>query len=147
MQVLWLWLPLGFVLVATVYDLRSREIPDWISLLLLAWAVLATAFRLHPIGWLSLLGGLAIGFVLSLLWFVLGGLGAGDVKLLAALGAALGHVGVLFTLFWIALAGGVLGLVALSRGKRDLAYGPAIALGLFIATVLREGLRHHALSR
>jgi prepilin peptidase CpaA len=133
---------LGLVLVATVQDVRSREIPDWISLLLLAWAVLATALGLHPVGWLSLLGGLAIGFVLSTLFFALGGLGAGDVKLLTALGAALGHAAVLFTLFWIALAGGALALVALGRGKRDLAYGPAIALGLFIATVLREGLRH-----
>jgi prepilin peptidase CpaA len=128
--------------VATAYDLRSREIPDWISLLLLVWAVGSTALELHPVGWLSLLGGLTIGFVLSTVFFALGGLGAGDVKLMTALGAALGHVAVLFTLFWIALAGGALAFVALARGKRDLAYGPAIALGLFIATLLREGLRH-----
>lgn len=129
--------------MATVQDVRRREIPDWVSLLLLAWAVVATALGLHPVvSWLSLLGGLAIGFVLSTVCFALGGLGAGDVKLLTALGAALGHAAVLFTLFWIALAGGALALVALGRGKRDLAYGPAIALGLFIATVLREGFRH-----
>src|SRR5947208_2727678 len=95
MQVLWLWVPLGFVLAATVADLRRREIPNGISLLLLAWAVVATALELHPVGWLSLLGGLAIGFVLSTLFFALGGLGAGDVKLVTALGAALGHAAVL----------------------------------------------------
>src|SRR5262245_5363545 len=98
MQVPWLWIPFALVVVATVVDLRRREIPDWISLLLLAWAVVATAFKIHPVGWLSLLGGLALGFVLSTVWFALGGLGAGDVKLLTALGAALGSAAVLFTL-------------------------------------------------
>jgi prepilin peptidase CpaA len=140
MHTLWLWVPLGFVLVAVVHDLRRREVPDWISVLLLVWAVAATTLRLHPVGWLSALGGLALGFALSTVFFALGGLGAGDVKLLTALGAALGHVAVLFTLFWIALAGGLLALVALARGQRDLAYVPAIALGLFVSTVLRGGL-------
>src|SRR4051794_17061453 len=74
------WVPLLFVLVATAYDLKTREVPDAIPLSLLGWAVVATAFRLHDVGWASMLGGLAIGLVLSAIFFALGGLGGGDVK-------------------------------------------------------------------
>ena len=61
--------------------------------------------------------------------FYLGGLGGADVKLVAALGAAVGPVSLLCVLFWTALAGGLLALAAKSRGKRDFAYVPAIAAG------------------
>lgn len=125
---------LVLVLVATGFDLRRREVPDTISVLLLGWAVMARAIRLdgNDHGWGSMLAGLAVGLVCSGFFFVLGGLGGGDVKLIAALGAVLGHPAIWPALFWIALAGAVLSLVALIRGRRDLAYLPAIALGLTI---------------
>ena len=126
------WIPFLFVLWATVHDLRTRHVPDAISLTLVGWAILATVLRLDDVGGTARLAGLAIGLTLSGVFFALGGLGGGDVKLIAALGAALGHAAVLPALFWIALAGGALSLVALLRGRRDLAYLPAIALGLLI---------------
>jgi prepilin peptidase CpaA len=43
--------------------------------------------------------------------FLVGGMGAGDVKLLAAFGAWLGPTGTLWAVLWTALAGGVLALV------------------------------------
>ena len=136
------WVPLLFVLLATAHDLRAREIPDAIPLALLGWALIATAFRLHEVGWASMMGGLAIGLLLSGIFFALSGLGGGDVKLIAALGAALGHAAILPVLFWIALAGGVLSLIALSRGRRDLAYLPAIALGLTVYLLWHERIVH-----
>ena len=50
-------------------------------------------------------------------------------KVIAGVGAVLGPVGIWFFLFWMALAGGVLALVAKIRGQRDYAYGPALFLG------------------
>jgi len=126
------WVALGLVLVATVFDLRRREVPDTISVLLLGWAVLAAMLRLDGRGWGAMLAGLAAGLLCSGSFFVLGGLGGGDVKLIAALGAVLGHPAIWPALFWIALAGAVFAIVALVRGRRDLAYLPAIALGLVI---------------
>lgn len=62
------------------------------------------------LGWLA---GALVFFPL----FALGGMGAGDVKLLAALGAWLGPIPVLWIALYSSLAGGVLGLVvAASRG-------------------------------
>jgi prepilin peptidase CpaA len=49
--------------------------------------------------------------VLFLPLFALGGMGAGDVKLLAAFGAWLGPMGALWTALWASLAGGVFALV------------------------------------
>jgi Flp pilus assembly protein protease CpaA len=126
------WVPLLFILVATYYDLKTREVPDAVPLSLLGWAVAASAFGWHDVGWTALLGGLAIGFGLSVVLFALGGLGGGDVKMISALGAALGPRTLLPVLGWIALAGGLLALVALVRGRRDLPYLPAIALGLLV---------------
>jgi prepilin peptidase CpaA len=137
-----IWVPLLFILVAAIHDLRTREVPDAIALALLGWATVATALRWHDVGWASMLGGLVIGLVLSMSFFALGGLGGGDVKLIAALGAALGHAAIVPALFWIAIAGGLLAIVALLRGRRDLAYLPAIALGLIIDLIWREPALH-----
>ncbi len=56
-------------------------------------------------------------------------LGGGDAKLIAALGMLVGPVGLLIVLFGMAIAGGVLSLVAICRGQRDYAYVPAITAG------------------
>ena len=136
-----LWIILSLVIVATIFDLRTREVPDWIALAILTCAVLATAFGWSEIPWPGLIAGLVLGLACSAAVFYLGGLGGADVKLVAALGAAVGPVAILCVLFWTALAGGLLALAAKSLGKRDFAYVPAIAVGLLIQTVWPEGLR------
>ena len=79
---------------------------------------------------MNLISGLALGFVSGLILFRMGGFGGGDVKLLASLGAVLGLRDELTVMFYVAVVGGMLALVALLRGQREYAYGPAIALGL-----------------
>lgn len=133
-----LWFSFALVLIAAMVDLRKREIPDTIPLLLLAWAVTSTAARWHEVGWASLLLGFGAGLGLGLILFCLGGLGGGDVKLLAALGAAVGLQSLWSLLFYVALAGGVLAVIAKLRKQRELAYAPAIALG-FLVFLIRKG--------
>lgn len=129
---LMLAVPLSMLALATLCDLRTREIPDAISLALLGWAVLTTALGWSSLGWLSLTGGLFLGLAIGCLLFALGGWGGGDVKLVAALGALLGPLGLLQAMFWIALAGGLLAVIAAARGQRDYAYVPAIAAGVIV---------------
>jgi prepilin peptidase CpaA len=138
--------PLVLLAVAAWHDLRTREIPDWISLALAAWALVLAAGGWHSNGWTGLVLGGLLGFVLTAPLFWLGGLGGGDVKLLAALGACLGPGLLLLTLFWMAIAGGVLALVAKCRGKADFAYVPAILAGLALA-VLWPGAFSHVLAK
>jgi leader peptidase (prepilin peptidase) / N-methyltransferase len=61
------------------------------------------------------------------------GLGMGDVKLLAMIGAFLGYTGVVFTILVSSLTGSLAGLVAMFRSRKGLSteirYGPFLALG------------------
>ena len=133
--------PLALLFIAVVCDLRSRDIPDALSLLMLAWAavvVVCSANGWNPGGltWGGAVAGLGIGFALAFPLFALGGLGGGDVKLIAALGAAVGPLLLLQTLFWTAIAGGLIAFVVKLRGQKDFAYVPAIFAGLIGALVL-----------
>lgn len=115
--------------VATIFDLRTREIPDWISI---AIAIIAASSA--AMGWLGIglgwvvLGGI-LGSAIGIALFYFAKLGGGDVKLIAALGMFVGPVGLLIVLFGMAIAGGLLSLVAILRGERDYAYAPAIVAG------------------
>ncbi len=129
MSLLVVLVPLALLGVATVCDLRKREVPDWISVVILIWGITSAGLGLHEIGWIDVLLGVALGFGLGALVFYCGGLGGADVKLIAATGAVLGPVALLIVLFWMALAGGVLALIAAARGQRDYAYVPAIMAG------------------
>jgi prepilin peptidase CpaA len=103
--------------IAVVFDVRSRRIPNWLTFgtAFLAFAYSAIQGGLSGIG-LSAAGWLA-GAALFFPLFALGGMGAGDVKLLAALGAWLGPAESVWIAMFAAIAGGVLALgVALARG-------------------------------
>ena len=132
-----LLVPFLALVLATILDLRTREIPDAIPIVVIGWAVGATAFGISPHGWISMMLGLGFGAATGLLLFWFGGFGGGDAKLLAGVGAAVGPRALPVFLFYAAIGGGVLALVALVRGKRDLAYAPAMAIGLLVFMMIR----------
>jgi prepilin peptidase CpaA len=138
-----IYMAIGLTLVAVFYDLRRREVPDWIGAALVIFAVTTIAAGLTDVTWAGLATGAVLGLALTLPLYALGGFGGGDVKLVVALGAALGPLALLSALFWVAISGGALALIAAIRGRRDLAYVPAIALGLFVYWVRLE-FWHHA---
>ncbi|MCP9471162.1 MAG: prepilin peptidase [Nitrospira sp.] len=124
---------------ATVVDVINREIPDRIPLGVALWAIGAESLGWLPFSWLSLAFGFAAALLVGAVGFWFQSLGGGDVKLLAALGASVGFSTVWPLLFWTALAGGLLGVIAAYRGERELAFAPAIAVGL-AAVMLTEAL-------
>ncbi len=140
MDVLILLLPVVLLLVATRCDLRTREIPDWISVALVLIGITAAGFGWAGVRWWMVLSGLMLGFLIGLALFHFARFGGGDAKLIAGIGAILGPVGLLISLFWMAVAGGVLALIAMIRGQRDYAYGPAIAAGYFAYLVYPGGV-------
>jgi len=107
--ILTLWIAWG--------DLRTRRIPNYLTL---GTAVLGLGYNLIFHGWPGLLSGLlglAAGFGFLILPYILGGMGAGDVKALAALGAWLGPRDTLFLFCYMGMAGGLMALgVLLWRG-------------------------------
>jgi prepilin peptidase CpaA len=102
------------VLVASVTDLRSRRIPNWltVSALVLGFALNALVADSPLEGvWLAA-KGFALAFALNLVMYMLHMTGAGDVKLLAAIGALVGHGWDFILIFFLtALIGGVLAII------------------------------------
>ena len=102
------------VLVATVTDLRSRRIPNWltVSTLLVGFALNALIAYPSPLEgvWLAA-KGFALAFGLNLVMYALHMTGAGDVKLLAAIGALVGSSDFLAVFLLTALIGGVLAII------------------------------------
>lgn len=129
---------LALVLVAaTASDLRSRRIPNLLTYpaMLLGLALGATTHGMP--GLLSALAGLGLGLGLMLVPFLFGVMGAGDVKLMAVVGAFLGAGGVLWAFLFTSLAGGAYALIVLAFSPSALARmlgSLRDTLGVFAAT-------------
>lgn len=117
------------LLIATVCDVRTREIPDWISVVIGLVALFASAMGWWELDLRWVIGGGLLGLIVGYGLFRFARLGGADAKLVIALGMLVGPVGLLIVLFGMAIAGGVLSFIAMFRGEKDLAYGPAIMAG------------------
>lgn len=103
--------------VACVTDVQNRRIPNVLTFGAAAAALLFHLFVDGAGGLQTAVGGWVVGTILFLPFFALGGMGAGDVKLLAALGAWLGPRDAFWVAIYGSLAGGVMALMlALGRG-------------------------------
>ena len=137
------------LIVLFVIDLRHRILPNAITLPGIAAGFVASWFL--PPGWLSSLIGIAAGGGILLAtaegyYRVRGqeGLGMGDVKMLAMIGAFLGWPLMVLTLVVASFAGSVVGvaLIASGRGTMQAAlpFGTFLALGALVAAVAGDGM-------
>ncbi len=106
------------VAVAAAYDIRFRRIPNW---LVLAGIVAGIAWNSYSAGSAGLgrgAAGLGLGFILYFPLWLVRARGAGDVKLLAAVGAITGPGNCFWIFLLTAILGGVIALVLLMfRGR------------------------------
>jgi len=144
------------MLVLAVIDAEHLLLPDLITL---PGIVVGLAIS-HWVSWTDLLSSalgaaLGAGFLYALWWIWYWvrkeeGLGLGDVKMLAMVGAFLGWKGVLITLFFGSVAGSVVGLGVLALGRGDLKsklpFGTFLALGGLIALFMGPALARSYLS-
>jgi prepilin peptidase CpaA len=151
------------LITASVWDIRSRRIPNWLVIVLAVLGVCYSAVVQSPASGVSrALLGLLLGFALWIPFYALRMLGAGDVKLFAAASCWLAPSQIFGAALVSALAGGVLSVVGLvlahglgltvlrvSHGLRDpkilatplavpagrktLPYGLAMTAGLLVA--------------
>ena len=153
------------MVAATVVDIRTRRIPNELTAAMAGIGVGLSAAGISGISvWASMLG-FALGLALMMPGHVLGATGAGDVKLMAAVGAIVGPAQVVTAFLFTAVAGGVLAVVVAARRRRlsatlagtgrlvagsaetraqlrsapaasRFAYGPAIAVGSILAALV-----------
>jgi prepilin peptidase CpaA len=111
------------VLPAAVFDYRQRRIPNWLVLAGLLCGIALNTFLLYDnpsaaTGLVYALEGLGLAFAVYFPLYLLRGMGAGDVKLMAAVGAIVGPVLWLWVLFFTAVLGGITAvIVVLSKGR------------------------------
>jgi leader peptidase (prepilin peptidase)/N-methyltransferase len=134
----------ALVAIAAI-DLRYQIIPDAITLPgVLAGLVASLAG--HRVSWLESAGGILLGAALFVAVIVLsrGGMGGGDLKLGAMLGAFLGWKALLVALFIAVVLGGVSAVALLATGKlarKDaIPFGPFLALGGALALFWGDAL-------
>ena len=105
-------------LVGSVFDVKSRRIPNFVTMPAFLFGL---ALHLALGGWRQLLSSLAAGLICAavfLVFYLAGGMGAGDVKLILAVGCIAGLSHVAYLLVLTALSGGVMAIVwAMARGQ------------------------------
>ena len=125
----------ALVLTAGVVDVKTRRIPNW---LVLTGLGLGIALNSLLLGWSGLklsLSGAGLAFAVYFVFYLLRAMGAGDVKLMAAVGALAGPKGWLAVFFFTAIAGGIVAFTLL------------LAKGRFKQTLLNVSIMLHQLSR
>lgn len=106
------------MLIACLSDLRSWRIPNWLTL---SGAVTGLCYHSAMTGLQGFAfsaGGCLLGIFLLIVFYLMGGMGAGDVKLMGTAGALLGPQGVLAACLFTAMIGGLQALFVLVRCGR-----------------------------
>ena len=110
------------LLSAVIIDMRIYKIPN-----LLTYPAIALSIIIHTIfngtsGFIFSMCGLLVGTAIFLFPFLCGVMGAGDAKLMGAVGAVLGIRGVLNAFLFTAIAGGIFSLVLLLLHYRGISF-------------------------
>lgn len=125
---------------AAAWDLRSRRISNTLILAGAAVGLLLQGALAGPGGVLAAIYGLLVGLVILLPGYLLGVTGAGDAKLMAAVGTFLGPLGILQAALASILVGGViaLGFAASALVSRQ-SIAPWGRYGLMVRTLVTTG--------
>lgn len=104
----------GILVITVVYDVRFHKIPNWLTFPSMGIGLLYHAGTRGFNGCIFSLEGLFLGIALFIPFYLVAGMGAGDVKLMGAIGGLLGPKGILMASFGTALAGGIYALAVLT---------------------------------
>ena len=107
--------------VAVLWDIRFRRIPNWLTFPAIIAGISYHTYSGGVPALLLSLGGLLVGFGGFVVFYMLGGMGAGDVKLMGAIGALLGPKDVFFAVLYTLIVGGIYAILLLitQRSNRE----------------------------
>lgn len=102
------------LLIAVVNDVRFHKIPNWLTYPTMIGAIIYHTTMNGLEGLLFSVEGMGMGIALLIVLFLMGGMGAGDAKLMGAVGGLLGPKGVFTAFIFTAIMGGIYALVLLT---------------------------------
>lgn len=137
-------LPLLVLLaIAAVIDWRHRRIPNWLNLLIAVGGIARAVSSFSHLTFTDSMLGFAVGFGMMIIPFVLGALGGGDVKLLAAVGTWMGPIGTLLIFAGAALVGLVIVITQASySGRLSMLFKNSAVLAVNFAHFKDVGAEH-----
>ncbi len=111
-------IPILFLIVilpiAAVYDLRFQKIPNWLTFPTMAAGLIFYTYTAGLKGLIFSVEGLLLGMAFFIVFYICAGVGAGDVKLMGAVGSVLGMKGVFAAFLGTALVGGAYAIILLT---------------------------------
>lgn len=141
------------LIVIAGIDIKTMLIPNGTVIALLVLGLLYSGFRLifpgataFPIKWFDPLIGFFIASLPLLLLAVLskGGMGGGDIKLMAVAGVFLGWKGALVAMVVGSIVGAIVSLLLIALGKKSrkdlIPFGPFLCIGILFAALFTQGL-------
>jgi prepilin peptidase CpaA len=139
-QAIWMF-ALGVTFVAAFVDFRTHKIPNWLTVPALFAGIALRSFLGGWTGTKASLEGAGIALILLLPLVLMRALGAGDWKLMGAVGAFLGPVMFLFVLLGSFLVSGLMAIVEMLRTQR--VKETFHNLGVLVQGFFSFGLRAH----
>lgn len=157
------WIAAAVGCAAIVDDLARRRISNWIPVSAFLCGLAQQSVEKGWQGTLSAFTGACVGGAAFLIFYLMGGLGGGDIKLMAGFGAVLGPSQVLEAALWAAGCGGLIAtsVIAVSALRRAIAsrhalvlrpvlaarvnsipYAPAITLGAWLSLISKASGIH-----
>jgi len=101
----------GVLLIAAITDFRIQKIPNLLTFPAASFALAYHCILKGSSGFLFSSGGIAAGVGLLIIPYLLGGMGAGDAKLMGVVGGVLGVKGVFYAFLFSAIVGGIYAVV------------------------------------
>ncbi len=112
------------LVLAFITDIHSHKIPNWLTYPIIFLAIFSYSAVKGLQGLVFSAEGLGLGLAVLMPFYMLGAMGAGDVKLMAAVGAALGPGHLFYAFLCTAITGGVYAAIVLlshAGGLKELA--------------------------
>lgn len=110
------------LLIAFLIDAKSKIIPNWLTISGIIIGLLYNLYITGILGLISAIIGILVGLIIFLLLYALKAVGAGDVKLFAAIGALTNLYFLMFCIAYSIIFAGIIGLTIIIYKRRVLNY-------------------------
>lgn len=103
----------SILVIAAIIDIRVQKIPNLITFPTMVLGLIYHSITTGLNGLIFSIEGLVLGIAIFIIPYLMGGMGAGDAKLMGAIGAIIGPKGVLLASLFTAIVGGIYALIIL----------------------------------
>ena len=113
--------------LSVITDIKWKKIPNALTFPVMIFGLMAHGFKSGVLGLIYSIEGLLLGIALLIVFYIMGMMGAGDVKLMGAVGSILGPAGAFKAFLFTAIVGGIYALVVLAYHGQLLVFMKRIA--------------------